>query len=127
MLHETTKLLYTNHRLAVQSGKTYIQPTEAFIRQNLNDPRWVFEGEIEERLEELIDQLNEESSYEQLTIDDVSEERVDEQVKDCLESLFRASLRATPIRFGTIRFVFVRPHAGAVKEWLRSLSNTLDL
>lgn len=104
VLHEMTKLLYTNHRLVIQSGKTYIQSSEAFVSQNLQDPQRLFEGEVEDRLDELVDRLNEDTGYE-LTIDDMSEEEVGEEVQNCLDSLFRESLRATPTRFGTIRFV----------------------
>ena len=104
VLHEVTKLLYTNHRLAIQSGKTYIQRAEEFIQRNLDDPQRVFEGEMEDRLSELVDQLNSETGYEK-TIDDVSEEQVGDEVQNCLDSLFHESLQAVPIRFGTIRFV----------------------
>ena len=104
VLHEVTKLLYTNHRLAVQGGKTQIRSTEAFVARNLEDPRRMFEVEVEGRLEELVDQINDETGYE-LTLDDVSEDEVAEEVEKCLDSLFRESIRAVSPRLGTVRFV----------------------
>lgn len=104
VLHDLTNVLYTNHRLAVQSGKTYIQSSTDFIDHNLEDPERILEWELEGRLEELVDQLNEDTGYE-ISIDEVSAEHVDEEMENCLTSLLEQSLRLSPIRFGTIRFV----------------------
>ena len=104
VLQETTKRLYTNHRLALQSGKTRIEATDTFVRHNLNDPQQLFEGEMEDRLEGLVEQLNEDSGYE-ITVDELSPEQWADELEECLDSLFVESLKATPTRLGTIRFV----------------------
>ncbi|MYB36326.1 MAG: hypothetical protein F4Y26_02830 [Gammaproteobacteria bacterium] len=98
------ELLYTNHRLAVQGSKTYIESTDRFLRHRLNDPKAMVEDEVEARLDELAAQINEETGYE-VTIEDVDEDTLEEEVGECLEELLGECLSATPVHFGTIRFV----------------------
>ena len=104
-LQQITTLLHRNHRLAIQGGKTQLEKAKEFVRRRFDDPAREFQVEMEDRLEELAEQLNEEMEYGEMSIDDIDDEQLRSQMYECLEDLFRAALKARPVRYGTLRYL----------------------
>ena len=104
-LQEITTLLHRNHRLAIQGGKTRVEKAGDFVRRRFDDPAKEFQVEMEDRLEELAEQLSEEMEYGEMSIDDIDDEQLRGQMYECLEDLFRSTLNATPVRYGTLRYL----------------------
>ena len=103
VLAELTKLLYSNHRLVVQSSKTSILDTKSFISDFLEEPGRKFEQETDGRLKRLADYLSEQSGYVSLSIDDLSLDQWSHEINKVLKDSFDEALNSSPVKSGMLR------------------------
>ena len=109
-----TKLLYSNHRLAVQASKTTILETSSFVTEFLEDPGRKFEQETDRRLEQLaeyLSDLSEPSRYGSLSIDDLSLDDWPQEIDEVLKDSFDEALNSTPVKLGMLRHLLRKAKA----------------
>ena len=106
LLQELTRLLYANHGLALQTGKTEIESTDDFIQARLDDPAHAFNEQLDDRLTDLADhlsELSEEMGYGAVTLEDLPDDDVAKQATSLLVTSFKQVMEQQPTRLGPLR------------------------
>lgn len=101
-----TMLLCSNHRLAVQGGKTTILETGSFVEEYLEEPGRIFEGKMDARLEalaEFLSDLSQELGYASLSTEDIPIKDKLEEVNSLLRESFEEAVNSDPVKTGTLR------------------------
>ena len=123
-----TQLLYSNHRLSIQAGKTSILETSAFVQKHLDTEAHDFEEQVDARLEQLaesLSDLNNELGYGNLSLEDIPDEEKATEINDLLRSSFQEALEADPIRLGTLRHLLRQARAYSSSELYPLVRNNL--
>ena len=103
LLQRLTRLLYANHGLALQTGKTEIENTADFIKARLDDQAHAFNEQLDDRLRDLADHFSQEIGYGMVTLDDLPDHEVAEQAAELLVTSFRQVLERSPARLGPLK------------------------
>ena len=106
VLAELTKLLYTNHRLTIQVGKTSVLAASEFVREHLEDPKHTFDDEVDCRIEQLavsLSDLSREMGYGNVSLTDLPDEQKAEECNAVLKESFQEALQSNPTKLGTLR------------------------
>ena len=106
LLQRLTRLLYANHGLALQTGKTEIENTDDFILTRLNDPAHAFNEQLDDRLTDLADhlsELSEEMGYGAVALDDIPDHQVAKEAAELLVASFKQVLEQPRARLGPLK------------------------
>lgn len=147
VLEDLTRVLSANHGLALQTGKVTIESTTDFMSKNLNDPGREFNADLDERLRGLAEDFGQQTGYTNVSVDEIPEADVSEELAEFLAESFEAVLKDTPVKLGTIRFLLreartrrndglyqgirenmapLVPIMGDISRYLRSIAPTGD-
>ncbi|MCE2424798.1 MAG: RNA-directed DNA polymerase [Pseudomonadales bacterium] len=106
LLQRLTRLLYANHGLALQTGKTEIENTDDFILTRLNDPAHAFNEQLDDRLTDLADhlsELGEEMGYGAVALDDILDHQVAKEAEELLVTSFMQVLEQPRAELGSLK------------------------
>jgi hypothetical protein len=135
-LHDLSDYLYTSHRLTLQSVKTRPVPLSEFIKTDLLDPERLEEQGKTEKLNELLEILQDHISarYASITdeesIEDILKDLPDREfqiVRDNLVELFDVCLSKTPLHLGLARYLLRRAASLQSGVLQNRVLNNLDL
>ena len=107
ILQELTRVLYLHHGLALQGGKTELEDTVDFLMFRVNDAAHRFGDDLDERLEEIADdlrELSEEMGYgRDVSTEDIPDDQRMEEVATLLRDSFDRVLTDSPTPLGSMR------------------------
>lgn len=105
VLEGLTRVLSANHGLALQTGKIAIEPAAEFVSNNLDEPGRQFDAGLDDRLRGLAEILGQETGYTTVSVDDVPDADVSEELAKFLAESFEAVLNDAPVKLGTLKFL----------------------
>jgi len=105
--HDLTQYLYTSHRLALASSKTVIYVTKTFMERELLDPEEEEERGKVSKLNELIQEVLENTGY-QIAFEELPESDLNDITRDNLSELFHEAIVRRPLHLGLTRYLLRR-------------------
>ncbi len=103
-LHDLTEYLFTAHRLALQTNKTRIWRVANFRSHELHDPAEQEAQSKEERLAQLLNEIEYTTGYPAL-VDELEAEALRQVDAETLGALFERLVQGKPIHIGTARYL----------------------
>ena len=111
LLEELTRVLSANHTLALQGGNTAIDGTAEFIANKLDDPGQQFNANLDDRLRGLAEHFSEETGYTNVSVEELPDADVSEELPQFLAEFFEAVLKDAPLKLGTLKFLLREANA----------------
>ena len=126
ILHYLTEYLYTSHRLSLQTNKTVVLCTSAFLLQELAPSgEEVEKNRKEKELRRIIDEILRDTGY-SIDIDELPDEEVRKIVSENLSALFEAGVRNGKINYTLLRYVLSRASALRIRHIYGSIFENLQ-
>jgi hypothetical protein len=105
--HDLVDYIYTAHRLILESWKSKIIPVNEFRRKELIDPAQLERQSEVEKLQDLIDEILDESGY-SVGEDDLLDTDKQKAVRENLAELFAGCVAKKPLHLGLARYLLRR-------------------